>query len=138
FLKEIMSGDVQINAFNWPAFCYGQGRAYNAHNPNTALFKLEFLVRAWKHIFLGLGMEETKLHHSSRPTVAALCKLTSVTGRTIAYATTHVCFTLSDAQEFSPIDLHFNYKEFYYAIMMWFKDDPEDELVNEMIAWWNK
>jgi hypothetical protein len=45
---------------------------------------------------------------------------------------------LSDVQEFSPIDLHFNYEEFYYAIVMWFEDDPEDELVNETVAWWNK
>jgi hypothetical protein len=40
-----MSREVQINAFNWPAFCYGQGRAYNARDPDTALFKSEFLVR---------------------------------------------------------------------------------------------
>lgn len=83
-------------------------------------------------------MEETKSRHSSRPTVATLCKLTSVTGRTIAYAATHVRFALSDAQEFSPIDLHFNYEEFYYAIVTWFEDDPEDEIVNETISWWNK
>jgi hypothetical protein len=45
FLEQNMSGDVQINTFNWPAFCYNHSRAYNACDPNTSLFKSEFLVR---------------------------------------------------------------------------------------------
>jgi hypothetical protein len=45
FLEENMSGEVRINAFNWPAFCYNHGRAYNARDPDTGLFKSEFLVR---------------------------------------------------------------------------------------------
>jgi len=31
--------------------------------------------------------------------------------------------------------MHFNYEEFYYAIVMWFEDDPEDEIVNETTLW---
>jgi len=29
------------------------------------------------------------------------------------------------------------YEEFYYAIVTWFEDDPEDEIVSETISWWN-
>lgn len=77
-------------------------------------------------------MEETKSRHSSRLAVATLCKLTSVTGGTIAYAATHVRFALSDSREFSPVDVHFNCEEFYYAMVMWF-EDGEDEIVNERV-----
>jgi len=45
FVEQITSGEVQINTFNWPAFCYNQGRAYDANDPDTGLFKSEFLVR---------------------------------------------------------------------------------------------
>jgi hypothetical protein len=45
---------------------------------------------------------------------------------------------LSNAQEYNPIDMHFKYEEFYYTIVTWFKDDLEDEVVNETISWWNK
>ena len=101
-------------------------------------------------------MEGSQLRGSTRPTVSDINKLEEVNGRTIAYAAVllsdlrHMScrsltwalnqarFSISDACEFKHADLHFYYPTFYYAIVDWFKEFPNDEYVVETLKWWNK
>jgi len=88
--------------------------------------------------FCGNGVEESKLRGSTRPTVSDLNKLEEVNGRTIAYAAVLARFSISDACEYKHADLHFHYPTFYYAIVDWFEEFPDDEHVVETLKWWNK
>jgi hypothetical protein len=101
FLAGVGDGSVKILASDWPAFLYPAGTVYEEDNIDLDLFRSSFLVnvsvcnllwpkthwyQAWKHIFRGNGVEESKLRGSTRPTVSDINKLDEVNGRTIAYA----------------------------------------------------
>ena len=52
FRAHVLAGDININSFDWPVFCYDKSK-YDPENPKQGLFQGYFLLRVYRHIFSG-------------------------------------------------------------------------------------
>jgi hypothetical protein len=40
--------------------------------------------------------------------------------------------------EYAYKDVHFNYEDFYYCIVSWFEEFPDDQVILDTLDWWKK
>ena len=84
FRAHVSAGDININAFSWPIFCYDESK-YDPQNPKQGLLQGHFLLRVYRHIFTGPSSAFEKKTKGRLPH-GVLNGLTKPTPETIGYA----------------------------------------------------
>ncbi|KIJ09481.1 hypothetical protein PAXINDRAFT_87389, partial [Paxillus involutus ATCC 200175] len=147
-----------VSAYHWPRFLY-KGGLYDRGNPSKGLFKGEFLLMAFKHIFTSPSStspdeaedkdEPPCNRHKlmatgqapGRSHVAALLGMKAVQPRAIAYVAVQLQFSLSSCKSWRNNDAGFEHDVFYNHIVNWFehsKDSRAKARVDEVLLWWNR
>lgn len=99
-MDGVEDGTIQITDEDFPSFLYETDRIYDEANEDIGLFRGYLLVRVFRHIFTG-PLSALNPNMKSNKFKAKKFKLTSVTGRTIAYACVQVrnfSFSTSSSQ----------------------------------------
>ncbi|KAG6818546.1 hypothetical protein H0H92_002622, partial [Tricholoma furcatifolium] len=75
---------------------------------------------------------------ATKPSKAFIHSMTTVTGRTLAYAAVQARFAISSVETWSMRDASFDYEMFYFNIVAIFEDEPDNPWVQETLHWWNQ
>ncbi|KAG1718990.1 hypothetical protein EDD22DRAFT_963484 [Suillus occidentalis] len=148
----------QVTAHSWPSFLYKDNK-YDQEDPTKGLFKGDFLVRAFKHIFTSpSSAAETRPDEESTPEplykrsrtqgerctrsdVATLLGMRSVQLRAIAYSAVQLRFALSSCGSWRIIDDDFDHDQFYAYMVDYFEHPPTPTAkisVDALLVWWNR
>ncbi|KAG6825294.1 hypothetical protein H0H92_004132, partial [Tricholoma furcatifolium] len=92
----------------------------------------------YRHIFTSPTSAISGNRNATKPSKAFLHSLTSVTGRTLAYAAVQACFAISSVEAWNSCDGPFDYEMFYFNMVAIFEDEPENPWVVETLKWWNQ
>ncbi len=84
FQAHVLAGDININAFDWPIFCYDESK-YDPQNPKQGLLQGHFLLCVYCHIFTGPSSTFEKKTKGQLP-CGALNGLSKPTPEMIGYA----------------------------------------------------
>jgi len=131
FCAHVLAGDININAFDWPVFCYEESK-YDPENPKQGLLQGHLLLRVYHHVFSGpsSALQSKTKGWSSRGQKNS--RLPAPTPETIGYAAilVRICnifnhlpnlhearWALSASPSFGDEDIKFRLDDFYYCIL---------------------
>ncbi|KAK7444350.1 hypothetical protein VKT23_015363 [Stygiomarasmius scandens] len=138
-VEYIQRGGVQLTADGMDAFLYDLRKIEMGENHSSKLkgfLQGYILPRAYRALFLGPRSVLEDSTKKSRPSVAALHRMSKVTPRTIAYAIVLARFSMSDVESWSLEDGSYNLRDLYDLIVR-LLSDPESIFAKRTLRWWN-
>ncbi|KAF8182276.1 hypothetical protein BJ912DRAFT_928631 [Pholiota molesta] len=134
---DIKAGKLPLTAELLPRFLFPHNHIYDPTDISKDLLCGHVMYRAAKHIFQGpsSALEEPGAHRGKQGN-AAICGITSLSPRMIAYVAIQVRFALSSATAWVAKDGTFSYTDFYWHIVG-LLDDEDDLESQETIRLFN-
>ncbi|KAH9069694.1 hypothetical protein EDB83DRAFT_2518048 [Lactarius deliciosus] len=122
-----------------PAFLYEDPDNYDSDDVLAGLMRGYFLVRCCHAIFLGprSGLHgPSTMQSPTRPGVAGIYGLLTVSVPMIVYSAVQARFALSSQQTWSAKDGLFDYEEFFETLLWVF--EVSEDWTNRTLRWWNQ
>ncbi|KAG1844481.1 hypothetical protein F4604DRAFT_1596155 [Suillus subluteus] len=128
----------QVTAHSWPSFLYKDNK-YDQEDPTKGLFKGDFLVRAFKHIFTSpSSAAETRPDEESTPEPLYNQELLHI----LQYRFISLLqFALSSCGSWRIVNDDFDHNQFYAYMVDYFEHPPTPTAKNSvdaLLVWWNR
>ncbi|KAF8720276.1 hypothetical protein AX14_011084 [Amanita brunnescens Koide BX004] len=127
FQAGVQEGQYQVTAADYPAFLYDESK-YDPVNPVSSLFKGHVLLCGYRHIFTGPASWENGEAEGGKQSRGIVNKLKAPTPQMIAYAAVMIQWALSSTQNWEQKSIHFDYNDFFQAILITMNTDIEADM----------
>ncbi|KAK0439079.1 uncharacterized protein EV420DRAFT_1735635, partial [Desarmillaria tabescens] len=134
--QQLREGKIRITHWELPSFLFDQSKA-SLDDDLAGCMEGYVLVRTVKHLLLSDGIPG-KTKGPTRPPIAKIYKIKTITGRIIAYGACQARYALSSVDGWTRWDGKFNLAKLYDTIVDMYEDFPEDPWAVQSLAWWNK